>query len=71
MISVQLDPSDASFLVDQLATQLDRLQNELVHTDDRALHRDLAKDIDHLTKVRERILRAMTADSSRPVFLNG
>lgn len=72
MIKFELDPSDATFLADQLARQLDRLQNELVHTDDRALHRDLARDIDRLTKVRERIVRAGGADAApREMFLNG
>jgi hypothetical protein len=57
MIKFELDPSEAQFLKEQIGRQLDRMQNELVHTDDRALHRDLAHDIERLTRVREQMFR--------------
>ena len=72
MITFDLDPSDAQFLTDQVGRQLDRLQNELVHTDDRALHRELAKDIERLTRLRDRMNRTVHANAaSREMFLNG
>jgi hypothetical protein len=64
MVTLQLAPADAVFLSEQLGAQLDHLQYELVHTDDRALHKALAEDLDHLKTLRERVTRAIDARAS-------
>ena len=71
MVNVQLEPSDASFLADQLTRQLERLQVELAHTENRAMQHALAQDVDRLQALRERIAGAVNADSAGPRFLNG
>lgn len=58
MIILQLTQDDAQLLTQQLDAQINRLQVELVHTDDRALHRALADDLGRLEALRQRLTRA-------------
>jgi hypothetical protein len=55
MITLQLTPQDASLLAQQLAVRIDQMQNELVHTDDRALHRAIKEDLTRLEALRKRV----------------
>ena len=61
MITLQLAPDEATFLAGQLAARIDHLQYELVHTDDRALHRSLAEDLGRLEALRQRLSREAKA----------
>jgi hypothetical protein len=61
MITLELTPQDAEFLSQQLATQIDHLQYELVHTDDRSLHRAVADDLARLEALRHRLARVSKA----------
>lgn len=68
MIHLELTAADAAFLSQQVEKQVDHLQYELVHTDDRSLHRALAGDLDRLKTIRERIARAVDAESSTATY---
>jgi hypothetical protein len=61
MITLELTPQDASFLAEQIAARIDHLQYELVHTDDRALHRAVADDLARLEALRHRLRRVSKA----------
>jgi hypothetical protein len=61
MITLELNSQDATFLAGQLAARIDHLQYELVHTDDRALHRALAADLARLEALRQRLARQAKA----------
>ena len=61
MITLELTPQDASFLAQQIAARIDHLQYELVHTDDRALHRAVADDLARLEALRQRLSVAKAA----------
>jgi hypothetical protein len=61
MITLELTPQDASFLAEQIASRIDHLQYELVHTDDRALHRAVADDLARLEALRHRLARVARA----------
>lgn len=61
MIKLELTPEDASFMAQQLAARIDHLQYELVHTDDRALHRAVADDLARLEALRQRLARVANA----------
>jgi hypothetical protein len=61
MITLDLNPQDAKFLDQQLAARIDHLQYELVHTDDRALHRAVADDLARLEALRQRLARVAKA----------
>jgi hypothetical protein len=61
MITLELNSQDSTFLAAQLAARIDHLQYELVHTDDRALHRALAADLARLEALRQRLARQAKA----------
>ena len=61
MINLELTPQDASFLAEQITARIDHLQYELVHTDDRALHRAVADDLARLEALRHRLIRVAKA----------
>jgi hypothetical protein len=61
MITLELTPAEVSLLEKQLATRIDHLQYELVHTDDRALHRAVADDLASLEALRKRIHKLASA----------
>lgn len=61
MINLELTPDDAAFLSHQLSAQIDHLQVELVHTDDRKMHRALADDLARLEALRQRLARVASA----------
>ena len=61
MITLELTHQDASFLAEQIASRIDHLQYELVHTDDRALHRAVADDLARLEALRHRLTRIAKA----------
>jgi hypothetical protein len=61
MITLELNPQDAAFLAQQMQARIDHLQYELVHTDDRALHRAVADDLARLEALRHRLARVSKA----------
>ena len=61
MITLELSTQDVSFLAQQIAARIDHLQYELVHTDDRALHRAVADDLARLEALRQRLVRVAKA----------
>lgn len=50
-----LSTEDAGFLREQLQSQIAHLDDELVHTDKRRMQRALARDIERLRAIAERI----------------
>jgi len=58
MITLQLTHDDARFLCAQLERQLAHIDDELVHTDNRQMQRELARDVDRLRMVLGRLVRA-------------
>lgn len=48
MITLQLTHDDARFLCAQLERQLAHIDDELVHTDNRQMQRELARDVERL-----------------------
>ena len=65
MVSLEISAADAALLVQQLNYRLDQMQSELVHTDDRALHRALIADLDRLKSVRDRVADVAESDARR------
>lgn len=61
MINLELTAQDATFLAAQINVQIDHLQFELVHTDDRAMHRAVADDLARLEALRQRLVRVAKA----------
>ena len=61
MITFELTVDDAAYLAQQIAARIDHLQYELVHTDDRALHRAIADDLARLEGLRQRLNRVAKA----------
>lgn len=64
MVTLQLAAADAAFLKEQLGSQLNHIENELVHTDDRSMQRALAADLERLKTLCDRVVRAVEADRS-------
>lgn len=61
MMTLELTSQETSFLSQQISARIDHLQYELVHTDDRALHRAIADDLAKLEALRQRITRMASA----------
>jgi hypothetical protein len=61
MFNVALSLEDAEFLTAQLALQIAHVEAELVRTDRRSMQRDLAKDLERLQAIRQRIESARLA----------
>ncbi len=59
MITLELTHEDAKFLDDQLRRQLERVEDELVHTDKRAMQADIARDLEHLARIHKRLAHAV------------
>jgi hypothetical protein len=58
MITIRLSDADAAFLRDQLVSQAQHVETELVHTDARDLQRSLAHDLEHLRALLEQLERS-------------
>ncbi len=54
-MNIDLTTDEATLLATQLSFQVDRLQNELVHTDDRRLREGLVRDLEGLSRIRDRV----------------
>jgi hypothetical protein len=65
MIDLQLTTQEATFLLDELNKQREHIENELVHTDARAMQADLARDLDRLDRLRQRLSTAVNLDMPR------
>lgn len=61
MITLELTPDDGVFLAEQLKLQRRHIENELVHTDKRAMQADLARDLERLDRLCARVTNAMGA----------
>lgn len=66
MISLAFTNDDAAFLAEQLARRVGQVENELVHTDKRALQADIARDLERLERLHERVVHEITL-AERPV----
>jgi hypothetical protein len=58
-MNLELTPQQASLLAVHLKKHIDRVDNELIHTDKRQMQRDLAKDEAELLEILAK-LRALT-----------
>lgn len=65
MITLQLTNDDAAFLQEQITSRVRQIENELVHTDKRALQAEIARDLERLERIHDRVAHAITlAESS-------
>lgn len=62
MITLTLSKSDATFLATQLAERARHVENELVHTDKRALQADIARDLERIEGIRDRLTHALSLE---------
>ncbi|MBX3233768.1 MAG: hypothetical protein KIT84_09125 [Labilithrix sp.] len=53
MVTMTLSDTDASFLYDEIARRARDIENELVHTDARAMQRDLAAELERLQSIQQ------------------
>ncbi len=65
MITLELTDDDAKFLREQLKSRAQQVENELIHTDKRAMQADIARDLERLERLNERLLRAVTMVESQ------
>ncbi len=59
MITLTLSNDDAAFLLEHLIKHARHVENELVHTDKRALQSDIARDLERLERLRDRVKNAL------------
>lgn len=64
MITLEFTNDDAAFLAEHLTQHLRHVEQELVHTDKRSLQADLARDVEQLERVRDRVMHAIALVSS-------
>jgi len=60
MITLELTPDDGAFLAEQLKSQRRHIENELVHTDKRQMQAELARDLERINRLCDRVTLAMT-----------
>jgi hypothetical protein len=65
MIALQLSRDEALFLTQQLRRHEQTVENELVHTDAHRMQHELARDLDDLRSLEERLLRAVADEDDR------
>lgn len=65
MINIELTIDDAAFLAENLTQHLRHVNNELVHTDKRSLQADLARDVENLERLRDRVMHALEMATSQ------
>lgn len=61
MYTLTLSDDDARFLLDQLSRHAIRLEGELIHTDARAMQRELAAELSRLNQLRDAIAASASA----------
>lgn len=61
---LDLEPEDARLLQTQLTRRLDELEVELVHTDDREMHRALRADMARLQALIARVKSSLDLDAA-------
>jgi hypothetical protein len=64
MITLELNADEAGFLLEQLAQRRHYMEHELIHTDKRSFHAAVARDLERLDALYERIRRAVTMRTS-------
>ncbi len=64
MIALQLSPEEATFLQAQLERHREHVENELVHTDHRNMQRELARDVERIRGLLERLSQAANEERS-------
>jgi hypothetical protein len=52
---LDLSADEARFLREHLQAHIGDVEDELIHTDRRAMQRELARDIDHLRSIERRL----------------
>jgi hypothetical protein len=52
---IELSPEEARFLDRQLVRHLEHMENELVHTDKQQMQHDLARDVERMRAIRNRV----------------
>jgi hypothetical protein len=61
IMKLELSLEEARFLKRQLDRHIEELDNELVHTDKRALQHALAEDVEHLKSIERKLARLIEA----------
>jgi hypothetical protein len=54
-MNLELSPEEARFLNNQLVRHLEAMENELVHTDKHQLQREIARDVEKMKVIHERL----------------
>lgn len=60
MIHFELTADEAKFLAAQLADRRRHIENELVHTDKRSMQADIARDLERVEVLYDRLFHTMT-----------
>jgi hypothetical protein len=63
-MTLELSLEEARFLSSHLARHIDQVDAELVHTDSRALQREIVQDLDHLRAIARKLERLIDADEA-------
>ena len=58
-MKLELSQDEARFLSKHLARHIAEVESELVHTDSRALQRELARDLEHLRAIDRQLVHLM------------
>lgn len=59
MVTLELKPEEAKFLLEQMKIHRRHVEEELAHTEARSMQSDLAHDLELLDRMRNRIERLM------------
>ena len=59
MIVLQLTQEEATFLANELAKERWEVKNELLHSDGRPMHGDLARELEEIDRLRDKVTHAL------------
>ncbi len=62
MVHLHLSRDNARFLMEQISVRAEHLDSELVHTDQRQMQRELARDVAQLRLVTDSLAEALRED---------
>jgi hypothetical protein len=66
-MNLEMTESESQLLLEHLGHQIAHLDNELIHTDQRELQRQLAADIEQVRAIYDRLNRLVAGQAAAPV----
>lgn len=64
MVTLSFTQDDTKLLLEELTKRAIQVENELVHTDKRALQADIARDLRRLERIRDLVANALSEDQA-------